>query len=109
MKITTLFISILVALIIGTGAGFVLGKVGGSGGADTKKLQSAISMMKEQSSIIQKMGDMMISSGLSMQEHGVEHKDDELKIGGKDLVAVGKKYMEENVKLEKEDASMKMK
>ena len=70
-------------------------------------MYEALGMMKEQSLIIQKMGDMMISSGLSMQEHGIEHKDDELTIGGKDLVAVGKKYMEENAKSIEKDPSMK--
>ena len=106
MKTTTLVIGIIIALIIGTGAGFLLGKGMSANGADTGKLQEALSMMKKQSSSIQAMGDLMTSSGLAAQEAGIKYQDEGLTSKGKDLVAVGKKYMEEDAKLTEKDSSM---
>ena len=107
MKITTLVISVIVALVIGTGAGFILSKTSGNNGGETNKLQEALGMMKKQSSYIKDMSDMMTSTGLSMQEAGIKYQDDGLTSKGKDLVATGKKYMEEDAKLTEKDSSMK--
>ena len=64
-------------------------------------------MMKEQSSSIQKMAEMMKSSGLVMQEMGTKYNDDEAISKGKDLQMIGEKYMVENAKATEKDASMK--
>ncbi len=105
MKIT--IIGILIALIIGGGVGYSYGKGMGSGGAETKKLQDSITMMKEQSSSIQKMAEMMKSNGLAMQEMGMKYKDDEAISKGKDLQMIGERFMAENAKATEKDASMK--
>lgn len=107
MKISTVIIIAIVVLVVGTGAGFIAGKMSSSGGADTAKLQEAKDMMKKQSASIQSLGDMMTSAGLSMQEAEIQYKDDSLTTKGKDLVAVGKKAMEDDAKLTEKDSSMK--
>ncbi|MFA5933831.1 MAG: hypothetical protein WC795_01230 [Candidatus Paceibacterota bacterium] len=107
MKNTTLVIGIIIALIIGSGIGFSLGKGSSKNTSDEKKLQDSISMMKEQSLSIQKMGEMMISSGVIMQEAGMKYKDDEIIANGKDLEAIGNKYIKENTKSTEKDSSMK--
>ncbi|KKQ55265.1 MAG: hypothetical protein US74_C0036G0012 [Parcubacteria group bacterium GW2011_GWA2_38_13] len=103
----TAIIVILVVFFIGIGAGCSVKKSGESGGTDAKKLQDATAMMKEQSTSIKKMGDLMVSIGLTVQEMGMKYKDDELVSKGKDLEATGKKYIEENAKAEEKDPSMK--
>lgn len=107
MKTITLVISIVISLIIGGSVGYFSGKGANDNSAQTKKLQDSITMMKEQSSSIQKMAEMMKSSGIFMQEHGIEHKDDTIISKGKDLQMLGEKYMVENKKAMEKDAFMK--
>ena len=57
-------------------------------------------MMKEQSSKIQKMSEMMKSGGAALQEIGMKYNDEEATMKGKDLEAVAAKYMDENKKSE---------
>ena len=107
MKTTTLVISIVLSLIIGGSVGYFSGKGTNDNIVQTKKLQDSITMMKEQSSSIQKMAEMMKSSGLVMQEMGTTYRDDEVISRGKDLQMIGEKYMVENAKATEKDASMK--
>lgn len=107
MKTESLIIGLVIGLIIGAGAVYFLGKSPSDNSAETKKLQDATIMMKEQSASIKKMGDMMLASGLAMQEMGMKYKDDGAIAKGKDLEAVGKKYIEENTKATEKDSSMK--
>lgn len=103
MKTTTLIISIVLSLIIGGSVGYFSGKGANDNTEQTKKLQDSITMMKEQSSSIQKMTEMMIAGGIFMQEHGTEHKDEEAVSKGKDMQMIGEKYMKENTKAKKDD------
>jgi hypothetical protein len=103
----TAIIGILAALIIGGGVGYSFGKGMNDNVVEAKKLQDAITMMKEQSSNILKMGEMMKSSGLAIQEMGMKYKDEDMAAAGKDLEAVGKKYIEENAKATEKDVTMK--
>ncbi len=107
MKTESLIIGAVIGLIIGAGAVYFLGKSPSDNSAETKKLQDATTMMKEQSANIKKMGDMMMTTGLAMQEMGMKYKDDAAVARGKDLEAVGKKYVEENTKAIEKDTSMK--
>ena len=107
MKTTILAISIVISLIIGGSVGYFSGKGINDNSVQTKKLQDSITMMKEQSSSIQKMAEMMKSSGLVMQEIGTKYKDDEAISKGKDLQMIGERYMVENAKATEKDASMK--
>lgn len=102
----TTIIGILIALIIGGGTGYSFGKSMSSGGTEYKKLQDAITMMKEQSTSIKKMAEMMKSGGIALQELGTMYKDDSAVSKGKDLEAVGQKYVEENTKAIEKDSSM---
>jgi len=106
MKNITLVIGIIIALTIGAGAGYSFGKGSKDNMVEMKKMEDAISMMKEQSVSIQKMGEMMISSGMAEQKMGIMYKDEMMISGGKDLEAFGKKYIEENIKSIEKDASM---
>ena len=106
MKNITLVISIVIALIIGGGVGYSFGNGSNTDAADTKKLQDSVSMMKEQSAKIQKMGEMMKTGGGMMQAMGVKYNDEEAVTTGKDLEAVGVKYMGEN-KTQEGSGSMK--
>lgn len=100
MKNLVIIISLVVALGIGGGIGYYSGKGANNNEMDSKKLQESITMMKEQSLRIQKMGEMMKSGGETMQEMGTKYNDEEAVTKGKDLAAVGAKYMEENKKSE---------
>ena len=103
----TTIIGILVALIIGGGAGYSFGNGMNDSSIDAKKLQDATTMMKEQSASILKMGETMKSSGLAIQEMGMKYSDESLTSTGKDLEMVAKKYIEENTKATEKDTSMK--
>lgn len=107
MKTELLIIGVVIGLIVGAGAVYFSSKSPSGNGAETKKLQDATIMMKEQSANIKKMGDMMLATGLAMQEMGMKYKDDGVIAKGKDLEAVGKKYVEENTKAAEKDSSMK--
>lgn len=106
MKNTTLVIGII-ALLVGVGTGYSFGKGPSNNSSNTKKLSDSVSMMKEQSVSIQKMGEMMVSSGTLMQEIGMKYKDDAVITKGKDLEVVGNKYIAENTKSVEKDATMK--
>lgn len=89
-------LGIIVALVISAGGGYVTGKGAVDTQADAKKLQDVTSMMNEQSTSIKQMSEMMKTTGLSMQDMGMKYKDDTLVAEGKDLQAVGEKYLKEN-------------
>ncbi len=89
---TSLIIGIVTSLVIGGSVGYFSGKSTNDNGAKTKELQDSITMMNEQSTNIQKMAEMMKSSGVAMQEMGVKYKDDEVISKGKDLETIGEKY-----------------
>ncbi|MDP1690224.1 MAG: hypothetical protein Q8L52_03425 [bacterium] len=89
-------LSIVLALVIGAGGGYVTGKGAVNTQGDVKKLQDVTSMMNEQSASIKQMSEMMKTTGLSIQDMGMKYKDDTLVSEGKDLQAVGEKYLKEN-------------
>lgn len=89
-------LSIIVALVIGAGGGYVTGKGADTTQTDGKKLQEVTAMMNEQATGIKQMGEMMKTTGLSIQDMGMKYKDDSLVAEGKDLQAVGEKYLKEN-------------
>lgn len=107
MKTTTLIISIVVSLAIGSGIGYFFGRGANDNSVQDKELRDSIVMMKEQSLNIQKMGEMMKSGGMMMQEMGMKHKNDEAVVRGKDMEMMGKKYMEEDIKASEDGESMK--
>ncbi len=86
----------VIALLVGGGVGYSLGKGVNDGGVATKELQDSIQMMQEQSVMIQKMGEMMKSGGMMMQEMGTKYQNDGMMAQGKDWEAVGGKYLKEN-------------
>ena len=103
---TTIIVAII-SLIIGGSVGYYSGKGPTENVDQTKKLQDSITMMKEQSSSIKTMAEMMKSNGLSLQETGTKYKDEEIVSMGKDMEMVGIKYIEENTKSIESDTSMK--
>jgi hypothetical protein len=103
----TTIISIVIALVIGSGAGYSLGTSANDTSSQAKELQDSVAMMKEQSASIRKMGGMMKSSGIMMQEMGMQYKDDNAVSQGKDLEMMGKKYMEEDEKALEGSGGMK--
>ncbi|MDP3764029.1 MAG: hypothetical protein Q8Q95_00195 [bacterium] len=98
-------IIIIIIAVVAGGIGYTIR--GSNGGMQDKKLQDSISMMKEQSGSIQKMAEMMKTSGTVMQEMGMKYKDETAIEKGKDLQAVGEKYVKENEKATESSASMK--
>ena len=105
MKINTLVICVVVALVFG-GVGYFLGKSVNNDSEQVKNLQDSMTMMKEQSASIQKMAEIMRSSGVAMQEMGTKYKDDKVVSYGKDLEMVGEKYKMENTTVSGGDGSM---
>src|SRR3989339_1227107 len=94
---TTIIVAVI-SLIIGGSVGYYSGKGPTENTDQTKKLQDSIVMMKEQSSSIKTMAEMMKSNGLSLQETGTKYKDEAIVSMGKDMEMVGIKYIEENTK-----------
>ena|SRR3989344_6128520 len=90
---TSFIIGIVISLIIGGGIGYVSGTSGNDMSAHTKELQDSVTMMKEQTSTIQTMAGLMKSGGVKMQEMGMRYKDDEAISKGKDMEAMGARYM----------------
>ncbi len=107
MKNIALVLGIIIALIVGGGAGYSFGKSANDNGAQAKELKDSIAMMKEQSTKIQKMGEMMKSGGIMLQEMGMKYNDDGAVAKGKDMEAFGEKYMGENKKASEASGSMK--
>lgn len=102
---TTIIVAVI-SLVIGGSAGYYSGK-GSDGNTDqTKKLQDSIAMMKEQSSNIKTMAEMMKSNGLSLQEAGTKYKDEGIMSMGKDMEMVGAKYSGENTKATESTGTM---
>jgi hypothetical protein len=99
--------TLLITLIIAGSGGYMFGKSSVSSVVSTKGGEDSIRMMKEQSVSIQRMGEMMSSSGLMMQELGLKYKDEGMISAGKDLEMVGAKYMTENAKASASSDSMK--
>ena len=90
-------ITLVVTLIVAGGGGYLLGKGATSGDTTKEKLlQDSITMMNEQAISIQKMGEMMQSNGLLMQEMGMQYKDERMVSAGKDLEVVGANHMKAN-------------
>ncbi len=92
---TNQILSIAIALIIGGVGGYFMGGSINSTSADTyvKKEQESIVMMKDQAATIKKMAEIMKTSGVMMQTVGMQYKNDEATITGKDLEMMGIKYM----------------
>lgn len=107
MKNITLILGILIALIVGGGIGYSFGKSTNDSGDKTKLLEDSIVMMREQSTNIQKMAEIMKSGGVTMQEFGITYKDDGVVSKGKDLEAIAEKYMRENTEASEGSGSMK--
>ncbi|MFA6414769.1 MAG: hypothetical protein WC217_00600 [Candidatus Paceibacterota bacterium] len=89
----TTIAGVLVAFIIGGGAGYFAGNGANSSGVESKKLQESIVMMKEQSASIQDMAQMMQSNGTFLQDIGMKYNDETTVSKGKDMEAIGAKYM----------------
>jgi hypothetical protein len=96
MKTTTLYISIVIALIIGGGVGYFSGKGTNNTQVQSRELQDSITMMNTQSATIQKMAEIMKSSGVMMQEIGMKYENTDTVTKGKDLEMMGIKYTTEN-------------
>lgn len=99
-------LSIVVALILVGGGGYMMGKNAGGVGVDDKALQDSITMMKEQSMSIQKMATMMESNGALMQKFGVRYNNDEMMMGGKDMEVMAEKYMQASKSASSEEGVM---
>ncbi|MEK7109018.1 MAG: hypothetical protein AAB919_01110 [Patescibacteria group bacterium] len=93
-----IIVAAVIALVLGAGGGYVTGKSSVNTQQNDKQLQDAVTMMKSQSSNIKQMGDMMKSGGTMMQDMGMKYKEDTLVQQGKDMQAIGEKYLEENTK-----------
>ncbi len=100
-------ITIVLVVLAGVG-GYFAGKSGNmDSSVNAKKLQDSVTMMNEQSAVIKKMGEMMIESGVMMQKTKEEHNDEAIIMKGKDLEAVGAKYIKDDESQTIKDAQMK--
>jgi len=101
-----IIIAVLIFVLAG-GGGYFIGKSGNVSSADIKKAQDSISMMKEQSAAITKMGELMKTNGSMMKEAGMKYNDEALQMSGKDMEALAAKYMKDNESQTTNSASMK--
>lgn len=100
-------IAVVLTLLIAGSGGYMLGKSSSDMDINDKDTQSSIEMMKEQSAHIQEMGKMMQSNSKFMQEMATKYKDATMMSNGKDLGAIGEKYMRLDVDATKSSDSMK--
>lgn len=91
-------IAIIITIIIAGSGGYMFGKssMDTDPTALTKEREEAISMMRRQSLSVKQMGTMMQLNGKTMQEMAEKYKDATMMSTGKDLEAVGAKYMQED-------------
>ncbi len=89
-------IVIVLTFIVAGGLGYSVGMNSEGMTTSAKDIEESIAMMKDQAVSIEQMGEMMKLSGVMMQEFGVKYNDDMMMSKGKDLEAVGEKYMQEN-------------
>lgn len=89
-------IIVIVLVVLAGAGGYFAGSSGNMSGVDTKKLEDSMTMMKEQSVAIEKMGELMKTSGVMMQELGAKYMDEGLVMNGKDMMIIGEKYMKDN-------------
>ena len=99
-------IAIVVTFIIAGGIGYSVGMNAEGMDTNPKDAEDSIAMMKEQAASIEKMGEMMKTSGVMMQELGAKYKDDMMMSKGKDLEAVGGKYLQDNTSATKSSDMM---
>ena len=93
MKNTILVVLIVVAAVLG----YWVGQNNAGMNVSDKTTQDSITMMKKQSVSIQQMSEMMKSNGIMMQEMGAKYDDTAMISSGKDMAAIGKKHMDENM------------
>ena len=101
-----IIIVIIVTSIIAGGIGYSVGMNAEGMDINPKDVEDSIAMMKEQSVTIEQMGEMMKTSGAMMQEFGAKYKDDMMMSKGKDLEAVGGKYLQDNTSATKSSDMM---
>ena len=99
-------IAIVLVVLAGV-SGYFTGSNDNASGVDIKKLEDSVIMMKEQSATIKKMGEIMKTNGVMMQDLGTKYKDEGLVMGGKDMMTIGEKYMKDDENQTTKDAPMK--
>ena len=92
----TTIVTVIIVLIIGSGSGYFIGKNSVSPQGDSTELQDAISMMKDQSTSIKQMSNMMKQGGMTLQDAGIKYEDDNLVQKGKDMQVIGEKYLDKD-------------
>ena len=112
--IATIGVTAIFALVIGGGVGYSMNKGAGDVGMTKKQVQDSIVMMKGQSAAIETMSKMMIDAGTMMEEKSMMNKkagmmmnDDAMMMKGKDLKALGEKYMADNKAMSESSDEMK--
>ena len=96
MKTTQITI-ITIALIIGLGGGYLLGKSSANNEMDMQMSANTSSGdMTAHMESMKKMAEMMKSSGAIMQEIGTKYENSDALTKGKDLEMMGIKYTAEN-------------
>lgn len=105
MKTTQITI-ITIALIVGLGGGYLIGKSSANNEMNMQMSTNTSSDMTAHMESMKKMAEMMKTSGMMMQETGMKYKDDAVTIKGKDMEVVADKYMKENTATSSMDHSM---
>lgn len=101
-----ILIAVVIFVLAGSG-GYLVAKAGNTSAQDAKKIQDSIIMMKEQSTTITKMGEMMKTNATMMQEAGMKYNDESMQMSGKDMRALAEKYMKDNESQTSNSGSMK--
>ena len=88
-----IILSVIVSLIIGGGAGYMVGQGSSDVGMNSKDAQASVAMMKEQSATIATMSKMMKDAGTSLEGWSAQYKDNDMMMKAKDMQTVADKYM----------------
>ena len=113
---STTIVTAVIAILIGAGAVFAYEHYAcaNSGMMSAKESRDSIAMMKGQSAAIETMSKMMIDAGTMIEEKSMMNKkagmmmnDDAMMMKGKDLKALGEKYMADNKAMSESSDEMK--
>lgn len=94
MNNISITLGIIIALIIGGIGGYTLGK-NSTNIEHAAQVQQMTDMMKTDGASMERMGNIMMQAGTTLEERGTKYDDQEMVMMGKDLSANGKKHQED--------------
>ncbi len=84
-------IAVIVSLVIGGGAGYMVGGSSAAPATDSTKVADLTKMVTADGVQMQKMGDIMVKASALLEERATKYNDNDLMMTAKDLSVYGTK------------------